>query len=117
MNISDSSQGFTLIETVIALFVLAVGLFSAAGVATTVIHGNAIGREITTATTLAKDKMEELTYKNAVNGNDSIQSFFTRTWQVAADTPAPDMKTIDVTVTFPWKNSMKTVALRKIEAK
>jgi len=112
-------SGFTLIEIMIAMFVLAVGLLGAAGVATTVINGNALSKKITTATTLAQDKMEELkgtTYSSIASDSDTQESIYTRTWTASSDSPATGMKTIEVTVEFTWKDTPHDVTLKTIMA-
>ncbi len=113
-------SGFTLIEIMIAMFVLSVGLLGAAGVATTVINGNVFSNKITTATTLAQDKMEELkgtAYASITPGGpETLESIYTRTWTATPDSPAAGMKAIDVTVTFPWKGATHNVTLKTIVA-
>jgi prepilin-type N-terminal cleavage/methylation domain-containing protein len=115
MNTIKGSIGFTLIEVMIAMFVLAIGLLGAAGVATTIISGNTLGREITTATTLAQDKMEELKgtdYASIANGSDTQESIYTRTWTVTPYPSVIGMKTIDIVVAFSWKDSLHNVTLQ-----
>ena len=112
-------SGFTLIEIMIAMFVLAVGLLGAAGVATTVINGNALSKKITTATTLAQDKMEELKgtdYASIATDSDTQESIYTRTWTVTSDSPAADIKTIEVKVEFQWKGTTHNVTLKTMVA-
>ena len=119
MNKIANSSGFTLIEVMIAIFILTVALLGVAGMAATVINGNAFSKEITTATTLAQDKMEELKntdYGSIVSGNDA-DSIYTRTWTIAADTPAAGMKTIEVKVEFPWKGATHNVTLKTLMAR
>ena len=121
MNKIANSSGFTLIEVMIAIFILTVGLLGAAGMAATVINGNAFSKEITTAATLAQDKMEELKntdYASVASGGPEIQqSIYTRTWTVAADTLAAGIKTIEVKVEFPWKGNTHNVTLKTIVAR
>jgi len=110
-------SGFTLIEILIAIFILVVGLLGVAGVATTVINGNALSKGITTATTLAQDKVEELKgtdYANIAPGSDTQESIYARTWTVTTDSPGTGMKTIDVAVAFSWKGTTRNVTLRTI---
>jgi len=117
-RIADSS-GFTLIEVMIAILVIVVGLLGVAGVATTVINGNTLAKEMTTATTLAQDKIEDLkstAYGSISSGSDTQQSIYTRTWTVTSDSPVAGMKTIAVSVAFPWKGATRTVTLKTMVA-
>lgn len=52
--------GFTLVESVIAMLVTVVGLVSIAGMFTVAMKTNASSRNMTTATTFAQDKLEQL---------------------------------------------------------
>src|SRR2546423_1376781 len=56
----SNETGFTLIEATIAIFVTVVGLISMAGMFTMAMKTNASSRNMTTATTFAQDKLEEL---------------------------------------------------------
>jgi len=121
-------SGFTLIEIMIAMFVLAVGLLGAAGVVITVINGNALSKEITTATTLAQDKMEDiinLGYSGTPSSDttttedyNSITYYptYKRVADVDVDSPAAGMKTIEVKVEFLWKDATRNVTLKTIVA-
>jgi type II secretory pathway pseudopilin PulG len=55
-----SEAGFTLVEAVIAMLVTVVGLVSIAGMFTLAMKTNASSRNMTTATTFAQDKLEQL---------------------------------------------------------
>src|SRR5436190_19987515 len=55
-----SAEGFTMIEAVIAMMVTVVGLVSIAGMFTIAMKTNASSRNMTTATTFAQDKLEQL---------------------------------------------------------
>jgi type II secretory pathway component PulJ len=58
---ADGTQaGFTLVEAMIAMFVTVVGLVSIAGMFTIAMKTNASSRNMTTATTFAQDKLEQL---------------------------------------------------------
>jgi len=56
----SSDKGFTLVEAVIAMLVTVVGLVSIAGMFTIAMKTNASSRNLTTATTFAQDKIEQL---------------------------------------------------------
>jgi len=112
------NRGFTLIEVLIAGFLLVVAILGVISTTVIIIKSNSLSKEITTATTLAKDKMEQLKYTgyNSVPGNDTPDSIYTRTWTVTADgTPAAGMKTIQVKVE--WKSASHNVTLNTIVAK
>ena len=55
-----TQAGFTLVEAMIAMFVTVVGLVSIAGMFTMAMKTNASSRNLTTATTFAQDKLEQL---------------------------------------------------------
>jgi hypothetical protein len=55
-----ADAGFTLIEAVIAMFVTVVALVSIAGMFTVAMKTNASSRNLTSATTFAQDKIEQL---------------------------------------------------------
>ncbi len=102
---SQTKKGFTLIEVLIAVFLLTVALLGTAALTTTVIKGNFFSQVSTTATTLAKDKMEELKampYDSLPTSEvtdtwnfmgTASGSYYTRKWKAQGDP-----KTITVTV-------------------
>lgn len=55
-----AEAGFTLVEAMIAMLVTVVGLVSVAGMFTMAMKTNASSRNMTTATTFAQDKLEQL---------------------------------------------------------
>lgn len=55
-----SQKGFSLVEVLICMVIVAVGLLALAGMQITSIKGNALSRKVTQATVLAQNKMEEL---------------------------------------------------------
>lgn len=56
-----NEKGFSLLEVLIALVILALGLLALGNMQVMGIGGNASGQKMTTATTLAQDAMEGLT--------------------------------------------------------
>jgi prepilin-type N-terminal cleavage/methylation domain-containing protein len=122
----SGQRGFTLLEVMIAVFLLAVAIMGTASVTTSVIKGNSFSQTLTMATTLAKDKMEEQKAANFTavptsgspdyaTADGTVQasasgSYYTRTWGVTGTDP----KTITVTVTWSFN---RTVQLQTIRAK
>ena len=58
--IKDNRNGFTLIEIMIAMVVLAIGILGVAKMQLSAIKGNSYASGLTEASTLAQNKMEEL---------------------------------------------------------
>lgn len=118
----QETKGFTLIEVLIAVLLLGIGLISMASLAATVINGNASSSRLTTATTLAEDKLEEIQrrgYANAENsaGTESSVSGYTsfsRTTTVTAGSPGTGMKTATVTVS--WDSGSHSLTMQTILA-
>jgi prepilin-type N-terminal cleavage/methylation domain-containing protein len=96
-------QGFTLIEILIAVFILSVVLLAISTMVFSVMRATSQSKEMATATTLVQDKLETL--KNAsvaslVSGNDSISLgniTYLRQWIIST---AGNIKTITVSVNW-----------------
>lgn len=63
-NLCYQKDGFTLLEMLIALVVFSIGILGVLGMVSISIKGNSLSREMSVATNLAKDKVEEM--KNMV---------------------------------------------------
>ena len=118
------NKGFTLIEIMIALFLLTTALIGLASVTTMAMKGNAFSKTSTTATTLAKDKIEELegTTYSSLPGTTTWDywtaqgtltsptgAYFSRSWW---SVPGTHTKTITVTVTWPPNRSVVLKTIR-----
>jgi type IV pilus assembly protein PilV len=55
-----SEEGFTLIETMIALVVLSIGLIALAGLQISAIRGNTLSKRMTTAVSIANARVEQI---------------------------------------------------------
>lgn len=96
------NRGFTLVEIMIAIFILSFALLVMAQMQIMAIRGNAFANKTTTAVTRAQDMIEQLkglSYNLVVSGSDS-SGVYTRTWTVQDDTPANDLKTVTVNVSW-----------------
>ena len=107
------SEGFTLVEVLVAIVVLSVALLALAGLQIISIRGNSFGNHMTEAVTLAKDVMEEM--KNtqweqiqgstdAPRGGSGIVYH-----RVCSVTASDEIKTVTVRVT--WDEENHQVAL------
>lgn len=119
-----NNRGFSLIELLVAVTILAIGLLALAGLQITAIQGNSFGNTISQATALAEDRIEEIrnmAYDDIVfASNPDIEAnvdgtIYTRETFVETDTPLPDLKRVAVTVR--WQtNRPHEVVLRTIVA-
>ena len=102
------NEGFTLLEVMIALVILAVGLLGLAALQLVAVKSNAFSSEMTYATMLAQQHAEvlkSLPYTDAnltpgthtaVGSSKGVQ--YSVTWNVTDNVPATDMKSVNVTV-------------------
>ena len=98
-------EGVTILEVLIAIIVLSAGLLGMASLTVGIINGNRLSSELTTATILAQDKMEEIrgtAYINVISETKrdlpSPYDAFKREVVVADDSPAAGMKEVIVRV-------------------
>ena len=99
----DTDKGFTLIEVLIAILILSVGLLGMASLTVAIINGNKFSNDLTTATTLAQDKMEDIrrtAYASVTNETKAALSSpyaeYKREVTVTDNSPATGMKTVSV---------------------
>lgn len=101
--------GFSLLDVLVGMVILALALFSALALASNNAHLVSANQNVAAASLLAQNKMEELrnaTYASVASGSDTgtlnaqggSGGIFTRSWTVTADSPMVGMKTIIVTV-------------------
>jgi type IV pilus assembly protein PilV len=104
----QKDSGFTLLEVLIAIVILSVGLLGMASLTVGIINGNKFSKELTTATTLAQEKMEDIRragrtdYSSVVSETKaalpSPDDEYKREITVTNDSPASGMKTMVVKV-------------------
>ncbi len=120
------AEGFTLIEILVAISLIAVGILSFSLNTIGVMQGNYISGNYTIATSLAQDKMEELLGQASFTDVDNCGSppdqditatggtggIYDRCWKIADPNPSlgANLKQIDVTVS--WRDYLsRTVTL------
>jgi len=114
-------SGMGLIEILIALVLFGMGISLAMRTLPESNVAMTRGRNITTATNLAQEKMEQLMAVPFSDGDlaagahadpvNPIERHFTRDWTVTDDTPIQGMKTVAVSVSFETASSDSTVTL------
>lgn len=128
--------GFTLLEVMIALAILAVGLLAIARMQMTAIQGNADARDVTRATKWARDKIEDLMIRGYDDtmltdmdgdggaGLDDIgegadrseaRGGYTVFWNVSEDDPVANAKTVRVVVAWQGRDRSRLVRLTCIK--
>ena len=119
-----NNNGFTLIEVLVAMVILSVGLLGTAALITGIIKGNKVSNRVTTGTTLAQDKMEDirrLGYSGTPTSDTSTTeaynsitdySLYKRITFTDVANPAAGMKT--VTVTIYWDSDNSSIELKTI---
>ena len=119
-----NNNGFTLMEVLVAMVILTVGLLGMAALITGIINSNKLSNRISTATVLAQDKMEGLSYSGTPTSDTTTTepynsitnySLYKRVTSTEVANPAAGMKTI--TVTAYWESDAHSVELKTILAK
>jgi len=134
-----NQQAFTLIEVLLAMLIFAVGILAVTSMDLTSTQVNSRAADMTEATALARQKMEELlnmdfddanltdTNGNGLAGLDddvTNTADFSKTsgrhtifWNVAGNQPVNDAKTIRVIVTWQNRGENKNVSFDSIVAR
>ncbi|HEU4344876.1 MAG TPA: prepilin-type N-terminal cleavage/methylation domain-containing protein [Candidatus Binatia bacterium] len=127
-KLSKSQGGFTLIEMLVAVLVLTIGLLGTAGLTAQVVQGNFFSKNITSATVIAQTQLESVQNKGYAGATTASFSSaaasvnmggvsFSRTTTIAENSPASNMKTVTVTVTWNENNNVgRAVTLETILA-
>ena len=122
-------RGFSLIEMIIGLVLLAVGLGAMAALSISLSNIMSRNQNYSAACNLAEQKVEELrneTYGAIIDGDDggSINqaggddgaAIYSRSWTVDDDTPAANMKTVLVSVSWDQWGETRTYELKGVIA-
>ena len=116
-----SNKGISLVEIMIAILIFGIGISAAMRTLPVSNRATTRARNLTLATNLAQQKIEELMNlpindADLANGNhpdpdNPLDQIFTRTWDVADNSPIADMKRVDVTVVFTADGNDNTITL------
>ncbi|MGD9140023.1 MAG: prepilin-type N-terminal cleavage/methylation domain-containing protein [bacterium] len=116
-----NEKGITLVELLIVCVVISFAFLGLANLFPVSMASLNESRMHTTAADFAQEKMEDLleldgTHADLTAGthndpDNPIRSSFNRQWVVTDNTPANDLKTIEVTVTYPHGDKTRSVTL------
>lgn len=125
------SQGFTLVEVMIALLILAIGLLGLAGLQIVSTKSNSFSNQMSIATTIAQDSLEALrnlnyshsdldvgTHQDPANplkAPGDMDFYFDRSWTVSEDT-TNNIKTMKVTVEWPHPDNSHSVEFTTVKS-
>ena len=107
-----SNAGFTLVESMLTLAIMSMSLLALAGLQITALRGDALSRRITTAVSIAEQRIEQL--KNTSYANIQAEAatqvtasnlHFTRQ-VIVTNGPLPNTKSVSVLVS--WQDQSKT---------
>ncbi|MCK4537299.1 MAG: prepilin-type N-terminal cleavage/methylation domain-containing protein [Candidatus Krumholzibacteria bacterium] len=120
-EIRFSNKGVGLVEIIIAMLIFAVGITAALRTLPDSNRATSRSRNLTIATNLAQQKIEELMgapYSNAdlnagahTDPDNPIETIFSRAWSVTDNVPLTDMKQVIVTVTYDSGSKDNSVTL------
>ena len=115
-----SRQGFTLIEVVVAIVMLTFGVLASASLTAALMRSN---RGVTNRTRaietlrLKVEDLQSLRYSDIVNGNDTETIggiTYSRAWTVTPNSPAANLKTVTLTVTWGDRQGNHTISNQTI---
>jgi prepilin-type N-terminal cleavage/methylation domain-containing protein len=117
----NSADGFTLIEVLIGLVILTIVSLALASLTISTIRGNTFSKQMTTATMLAQDKLEQVKRLGYSQVNTAVG---TEAYGTIANSPAfkrvtaiaahPPTTALTVTVTVSWAADARSVVSRTI---
>ncbi len=119
-RLHKNNRGFTLLEILVAMTVFSVGLLGMAALTVGIIRGNLSSNNLTTASTLAQDRMENIIRAGYASASDLTENYggitnyplYKRVTVINNNSPAADMKT--VTITVYWDSDSRSVVLKTI---
>lgn len=115
------NKGFSLLEVLVAMLILSIGLLTTAALTVGIIQSNGLSKKHTTATTLAREQMEDIRRRGysgmpptTIEDYNTITNYpwHKRVTETSAGNLGPNMKAITVTVY--WDSDNRSVALQTI---
>lgn len=124
MNNLFREKGFTLIEVLIGLIILAIGILAVAGMQITSITGTSFSKNLTKASVIAQDRLEILkglpltdaSFDIKDHPNDTKVDIFTGSYE-AVRNPNPNYVTITYSVSWMEKSIPHNVSFTTIKGR
>ena len=113
-------KGFTLLEVMIAMVILAIGLLGLATMQIMAIKGNSFGQQMTVASTFAQNQLEQMRRSTGTltDGSDIVTDqngiTYTRTWDVTLGQPQAGLTDVLITITWTGPTGQGGEATRTI---
>jgi type IV pilus assembly protein PilV len=120
------TEGFTLLEVMITVVIVAIGLLGLAGLQIAAIKGNSFGQQMSVASTLAQNQLEQLrqiSYDSLSDGSsDGSDTYidqangvtYNRQWTAVTDMSHPDWLTLNVTVNWTGPTDSRSITVATI---
>jgi type IV pilus assembly protein PilV len=109
-------DGFSIMETLIALSIFTIGILAVATLVLSAIGENASARRMTEATALAEDRLEQLmaVSYDGISGGTTTEGAYEVVWDVAEDVIVTQTKSITVTVSWQYRGKQRNVTIRHL---
>lgn len=110
--------GFTLLEILITVSILAIGILAVASMQMAAIQGNDLAGDLSVATCVATDQMEKLIQEPyddiATAGSPVTRGIYTINWSVAEDAVYDNTKTVTLVVSWTLRGIPKSVTIQRV---
>lgn len=117
----SSNSGFSMIELLVSLIILAIGLLAIVSMQGTAMKGNNLSRSMTQGYYVGQRQMENLIQQGygAVNNGTTTRSMndtnitYNINWQVTNNTYTQNVKTINMTVSWSRKGENQNIVIMR----
>ncbi len=110
--------GFTLLEILITVCILAIGILAVASMQMAAIQGNDLAGDLSVATCVATDQMEKLIQEPyddiATSGSPVTRGMYTINWSVDEDAVYDNTKTVTLVVSWTLRGIPKSVTIQRV---
>ena len=118
-RLDSASSGFSMMEMLVSMVILAVGLLAIVSMQGTAMTGNNLSKSMTQGYYVGQSQMENLIQQgyDSVSNGPATRSFnnvnYTINWQIIENVYIDDMKTIEMTVSWSRKGEGRNIELTR----